>query len=237
MSTMSRNDAGRGAAPRLGRGRLRRRGLLTLACAAVVVSGCNWITAGTILLGPRRIEKAKFTLTEQRLAVFVDYAHPEQESPVFDRALYDQLAAIFREQHKHVPSKLVPYEELVDLRRASPDFPTWSVQRIGRELNADQVLFVRVEALQLRPAPDHPLLEPAVSLKVKIIGVPDPSDHARLWPEDAAGHAVHCKRMPEEATGADAADSAAAKLGREAGRQVAMPFYDVDTEERPPKEA
>lgn len=214
------------------------RGASWLGCILLLggATGCNWITAGAVLLAPRPVEKQEFKLTEQRLAIFIDYARPEQENPVFDRALYDQVAAVFREQAKHVPSRLVAYEELLDLRRANRDFRDWSVQRIGRGVNADQVLYIRVEELRLRPAPDHPLIEPAVALQVKVIGVPDPAEHCRLWPEAAAGHAVKCTRMAEEAASADAVDAAAAKLGREAGRRVAMPFYDVDTEETVPKE-
>jgi hypothetical protein len=219
-------------------GRRPRAWLIVLAPAALAfVAGCNWITAATVLLAPRHIDKAQFKLTDQRLVVFVDYANPEQEAPVFDRALYDQVASVFREQPKFVPSHLVAYKEVVDLRRQNADFRTWNIQRIGHELGADQVLYIRVEELQLRPAPDHPLIEPRVTLRIKVIGVPDPAEHARLWPADPKGWQVQCKRMAEEASSPDAIDAAAAKLGREAARQVAYPFYDVDAEESVPKEA
>ena len=81
------------------------------------LAGCNWITAASVLMRPRQIDKAQFKLTDQRLAVFIDYAKPEQESPVFDRAVYDQLTAVFREQKKFVHSQLVPFDEVLDARR------------------------------------------------------------------------------------------------------------------------
>ncbi len=199
-------------------------------------TGCNWISAGAIILSPPRIEKAQYKLTTERLAVFIDYAKPDEENPVFDRALQSRLMQIASEQPKHFKCVIVPYDEILAQRRDNPGFARWSVQRVGQSVDAEEVLYLRVESLQLRPTPDYPLIEPKVKATLKVIGVSDPPDNARRWPPEERGRALAEQRMAEEAAGSDALDDAAAKLARQLAEQIAYPFYDVNLEERPPKE-
>jgi hypothetical protein len=42
---------------------------------------------------------------------------------------------------------VVPLEEVVRLQRANADFASWSLQKIGRSLDADQVLNIRIQEL------------------------------------------------------------------------------------------
>jgi hypothetical protein len=206
--------------------------LLPLVCTSI---GCNILGPAAYYLGPRRIQKAEFMLTEGRLAVVIEAAHPEQDNPVFNQALFDKLAEILRE--RKVPSELVPYRDLLELRQAGRrDFGKWSLQRIGRELRATQVLYLRIEKLQLRQTPDHPLVTPEVSLRYKVIGVREPSAHARLWPKEAEGRQVSRTRPAQEATDARLIDGEARKLAHDTAYLIAEPFTDVDLEERPPTE-
>jgi hypothetical protein len=210
--------------------KLAAAGLLVLCTS----TGCNILGPAAYYLGPRRIQKAEFKLTEGRLAVVIEAVQPEQDSPVFNQALFDKLAEIFHKQK--IKSELVPQGEVLALRRAHADFAKWSLQRIGRELRAEQVLYLRIENLQLRETPEHPLVTPEISLRSKVVGVHAPAPHARLWPEEAEGRAIACKRPSKEATDTELIDSEAWKLAHDTAHLVSYPFFDVDLEERTPRE-
>jgi hypothetical protein len=212
------------------RWRLAAAGLL-LVCTSV---GCNILGPIAYYLGPRRIQKAEFKLTAGRLAVVIEAARPEQDNPVFNQALFGKLTEIFRT--RKIQSELVPHREVLELRQANPDFAKWSLQRIGRELRAEQVLYLRIENLQLRETPDHPLVTPEISLRSKVVDVRAPTPHARLWPEEAEGRAISCKRPSKEATDAEVIDTEAWKLAHDIAHLVSYPFFDVDLEEPTPRE-
>jgi hypothetical protein len=205
--------------------------LLVLVCSA---AGCNILGPAAYYLGPPRIQKAQFKLTEGRLAVVIETARPDQDNPVFNQALFDKLSEILRE--RKVKSELVPHPQVLKLRQAHRDFSKWSLQRVGRELRAQQVLYLRIDTLRLRETPDHPVISPEVVLRSKVIEVRAPRAHARLWPEEAEGRQITCTRPAAEATDARAIDTEAWKLAHDAAHLVAEPFTDVDLEDRPPTE-
>jgi len=208
-------------------------GLLLGLCG--LAGGCNIISALAYFFGPPQIQKAEFKLTGGRLAVLVEAARPEQENPVFTQALCQKLGEILREHG--VKAQLIPQEDVFSLRQQNPDFATWSVQKVGQRLNADQVLYIRIEHLQIHP-PGSPLLEPAVSMRLKVIAPDRPPEAARLWPSlaEPEGRQVQRSRPAVVAGDALTLDSEAAKLGKDAAWLVAAPFYDVDLEKKTPWE-
>ena len=200
------------------------------------LSGCNLVAAVGILTAPPQIKKAEYRLAPGRLAVLIETARPEEDHPVFAQAFHDRLVDEFR-QHK-IRAQVVSRDEVQRARQENPDFARWSVQRVGRWLLADQVLYVRIESLQLYEAPGSPLLAPRVQMRVRVIGVNEPEETARLWPgpEEPGGRLMQRTRQPKEAIDSVLIDAEAAKLGREAAFLVAMPFRDVDLEQKPPWE-
>lgn len=202
-----------------------------LLAGAACLTGCNLIAMGAYYFRPRDIQKAEYTLPkDSEVAVFLEAARPEMESPVFRRALCDQMVTLLREGK--CEAKLIPQSRVDEMRRE--DISDWSMQRIGQELKADYLLYLRIESFQLREFPDHPLLSPEVQLRMKLIGVHDPKENARIWPAETEGRIVHCKRQPVEAVDPDIQDAEAAKLGRDTAYWVTMPFIDVDLEQKPP---
>lgn len=203
-----------------------------------LVAGCG-PTLGAIAyyFSPRQIQKPAYEFPEgSRVALLIEAAQPRDENPVFDRALHERVTEMLREGKSQ--ATLVPLRPIAELRRAHPDFDKWSLQRIGRELQADHVLYVKLDRLVIRQAPDYPILTPMVDLRMKLIGVSEPPAHARLWPEAKEGHAVSCARQSREAADADpdAADVEARKLGCDTAYYVSMPFIEVDLEQNPPVE-
>lgn len=214
----------------------RHAALLLLAACLTMVAGCQIFSAMFLLFGPRQIKKTEFELTKDRLAVFAEFARPEESNAVFIKAFYDELESVFRK--KGINTNIVPREEILRVRQSNPDFAHWSLQKVGRYLNARQVLYVRIERLQLYEAPDTPVLSPMVRMRLKVISPDAMADSARLWParEERFGRKIEVERLTRDASDSIIADAEAAKLAKDAARRAAMPFYDVDLEEPVPPE-
>jgi hypothetical protein len=219
--------------------RIIRPGTLVPAVAALllpVVAGCNIVSAIAYFFGPQQIQKAEFRRTDGRLALFVDWTHPEQANPVFTQALHEKLTEVFRDHN--VRTQLIPQEEIYRLRQQNRDFDQWSIQKVGQRLNAKQVLYVRIDELQLREAPDSPVMLPAVRLRMRVVDPQAAKDQAVLWPtaQERDGREAARARQHREFTDPVAVDEEAAKLGKDTAWLVSAPFYDVDLEQRTPWE-
>lgn len=214
-----------------------RAGLVVLLALTGLTTGCNLVAAIAYYFRPPQIQKPEYEFPAgSRLAILIEAAQPQRENPVFSRALHERAVTMLREGKS--PATVIPARAVSDLRRSNRDFDQWSLQRIGRALKADQVLYVKIERLVIRQTPDYPVLTPAVDLRLKLIGVNEPPVHARLWPQAKEGHALSCTRQTAEVPDADpdAVDAEARKLGCDTAYHVTMPFIEVDLEEPPPVE-
>jgi predicted small lipoprotein YifL len=211
------------------------RAALLLTALLAPLSGCG-LKAAAYFLSPPQVKEAEFEFPERaQVALVLDPARPQFEHPVFERALYDRLVEIFRE--KKSTAELIAPREAMSLKRQHADFGSWSVQKIGRELGATHVLYVRVAELQSRESSAHPVLNPRAELRVKVISVERPPESARVWPiEEKDGRTFSSSRQIEESADSTAEDSAMTKLARDIGWLVASPFFKLDLEEKPPQE-
>ncbi len=215
----------------------RRAAPLVLLVLVGLTAGCNIVAPIAYYLRPQQIQKPQYEFPRgSRVAVVIEARNSRYENPVFNQALHERVVTMLREGKSK--ATLLPLREVTELRRANPDFGKWSLQRIGRSLRADHVLYLRIDRLVIRPSEEHPLLMPEVALNLKLIGVQEPAVHARLWPDTKDGHPVNCKRQISEAsdTDPDAADIATRKLGYDTAYWVTMPFIKVDLEDSPPVE-
>lgn len=193
------------------------------------------IGAIVYFLSPPQIRKAEFELTKGRLAIHIDSRGQSRNNPLFEHELHQTLSEIFKE--KKLNAKIVPHARMLDLRQSSADFAKWSVQKIGRELHAEQVLYIMIDNLHTRERPDHPILHPRVELRARLVGVQAPAAHPVLWPvDDPAGREISAAQQPQEAGNINRDDAAIAKLARNAAQEIASYFYDLDLEDGPPKE-
>lgn len=214
-----------------------RRILLAAALAvlAPALAGCNVLGPIAYYTTPPQIAKAEYKFKDgDRLAIVVDPAQDSESNPVFEQALTERVAEMFRE--KRGRATIVPMRDVVALRRKL-EYRTWSVQRIGRELGASHVLYLKQERLALRESPDHPILHPHVLLRAKLIAVDEPSEKARVWPAEVEGREIRCQRPMQEFTSPQDADTAVRKLGYDTAYLVGYPFFDMDLEEPPRRES
>jgi hypothetical protein len=214
-----------------------RAGPIVLLALVGMMTGCNILGALAYYFQPRQIQKPQYEFpADTRVALVMEAQDPRYENPVFNEALHERVVTMLREGESR--ATILPWQQVIELRRAHPDFAKWSLQKIGRTLGADQVLYLRIDRLIIRPSPEHPVLAPEVDLRMKLIGVREPPAQARLWPESKEGHLVSCKRLIGEAADAnpDATDVETRKLGYDTAYWVTMPFIKVDLEKPPPVE-
>lgn len=217
---------------------VRRYALLTALVALLGPAlGCNVLSSVAYFFRPRQIQKPEYDFPAgSRVAVMIETAPPGHQNPVFNEALYERLVETLREGKSK--ATFLPLRAVTDLRQAHPDFDRWSIQRVGRELAANHVLYLRLDRLVIRQSPDYPVLTPTVDVHMKLIGVEQPGVHARLWPdrEEQEGRAVSWSRPTREAGDPEIVDLEARKLGYDTAYHVAKPFIEVDLEKKPPME-
>jgi hypothetical protein len=211
------------------------RRMLVICALPLGLCGCNMFKALVYYLSPPQTKDAEFTFPKDAvIALMIDPARAEMESPVFNRALHERLVEIFRE--KKSDAQLIAPRDVLALRRKNPEFEHWSVRRIGQELEATHVLYARLDQLSVREPRDSPVLEPRVALRLKVIGVSLPDNDARVWPTEKEGRLITASRQASEAVDPGRDDAELVRLGREAAYLVAQPFFEVNLEEKTPRE-
>lgn len=213
------------------------RRVCTAGAVALMLAapGCNIIKPLGYYLAPPQIQKAEYKFAgDSRIAVLVETARSEQERPVFNRALVSKIVDIFRQ--KKSQAGFVPYDSLLALQQQSSDWRSWSVQRIGRELGASEVIYIRIDHLQLTERPDEPVYTPRVTLRTRVIDVNQLPPHHRLWPPEEDGRELTCTRPMGETGDATDADQVLTKLAIDTAHRLVIPFFDTDLEEPIPTE-
>ncbi len=209
--------------------------VLVLSAVCAAVGGCGSLKAAAYFLSPAHMQKPEFEFPKDaKIAVVIEPARPEFANPVFDKALYDRLVEHFRERKSG--ATLISPRETARLRRENADYASWPVRKIGQELEASHVLYVRVDRLSGYQSRETPLVEPAAALRLKVFGVNLPDHDARLWPTEKEGRVVEAQRQASEASDPAHADAELAKLGREIAYLVMVPFFEIDQEESRPRE-
>jgi len=105
--------------------------------------------------------------------------------------LTDRLNAQLVE-HK-VAASTIPFSQVVHLETITPHYSDLGIPRIGRDLGADLVLYVHIDAFELRDSPVETLWHGQFRGTVKLVDV----QAGRLWPADRPdGHQVGPVEVP-----------------------------------------
>jgi len=210
------------------------RALIASAVLASLLAGCRTIGAIAYYVTPHPKTPAEHTFPEgSRVAILIEARQESEANPIFDKSLHETLVNTLKDQE--VKAEFVPFREMVALRQ-KPGYAGWSVQRIGREVGADQVLFIRLDRLSTREAPDFPVVEVKAVADVKVIGTSDPEAQARLWPGNPGGRQVKLERPAKEASQPRVADEELTKSARVLAREIARFFYEHDPQDKLPIE-
>lgn len=161
---------------------LRNRNRLLIVSVVLLgagVPGCavfSWVVAQ--FAPPQKVKALYKPPEKKKYLVFVDDLRQEMTYEPVKRQLTRQLNKQLIE-HK-IAKEVVPYERLVNLSVATPEFNSLSVPTVGRKLKADVVLYVEITKFSVRDDEVSPLWHGVLAVSVKIV---DP-EVGRIWPED-----------------------------------------------------
>ncbi len=142
---------------------------------------------------------AKYKLRTGNLLILVD-------SPVGVARSSGVRAVLSRELGREIEfhelaASVIPASELSAFRSNREDFEELNIAQIGRELWAQQVLYVEVTAFQLGTLLDKPAGQGLVRARVKVFDV---EQNQRVWPQiETLGHEVIVRTGFREPAGKD----------------------------------
>jgi hypothetical protein len=159
---------------------------LALCAALPSASGCGEQFGAFVYffgLYPKQKIPAEFTLTKGRLAVLIDDDADLISQPDVKKKLTDDIAKHFREND--VVTTVIPFEQVKALQQHDRDFDTMAADRVGKVLDADQVLWIKVgqfDTGSTQAADTNKAAAFAVALRVLTTKATN-RDEVQLWPE------------------------------------------------------
>ena len=166
---------------------------ILLLCLLITRAGCQY---GMILMtNPRQMVEAKYKLEKgKKIAILVDDYMSPIDSPGMKAELARKIGAGLVEAGAIRPADLVSTQAIEQTPKDTSDNKKLSIQHIGKELQADYVLYVNITDFKLQAEADNPLIQPRATANVKVIEV---QTGERLWPVDAAGEPIEAKGKME----------------------------------------
>jgi len=168
-----------------------------VACLAAA-AGCDqaaWLGHQILapIMPPDKVQ-AQYDLKGKSLLVLVDVHEPELagDFPQLQSRLTDSIANVLTENKASGP--IVPAYSVESARRQEPDFPKWSVAKIGRYFNTDLVLHVVVYEFRVRDNPGSSVLDGFAEATVRIVS---PETEEQKWPLLATARQVSARTLPD----------------------------------------
>lgn len=203
---------------------------LLAASLAMSLCGCAFISWSVAQFAPPQRVKALYKPPAGKtILVFVDdLLHPVSYEPVkaeLTERLNKQLTT------QKIAGETIPYERLLNLIAATPQFDQLSIGEVGRRLGADIVLYVQVEEFSLKDSPASLLWRGRFAATVRMVDV----EVGRLWPEERPGG--YPLEPVEISARQEASPTYGAKLARDLAEslaeKIAKLFYDHSISVRP----
>lgn len=196
-------------------------GLLLLA-AALASSGCEAVgVVADVIAGPKRVD-AVYELPKAKTVVLVDDLRDQLTTNDLPNRIAGRIGDdLMREQ---AVSQVIGPQVVSDLAANNPDFDGWALDKVGRRVGADQVIYVVIQSFTLTK--NNEVYEPAAAVTVKVLDV---ASSRRLFPlNDANGRAVVAEERPVPRHGASRATDTviARKLADNLAQKIGELFYD-----------
>jgi hypothetical protein len=152
--------------------------------------------------GPPKVPAQYVPQQKPMLVLVENYEHQSSVNPHADLL----ARMVVKEMGERKIAPLIPLEKLQELRDARPsEFPTMSMASIGREVGADQILYVQLHRSDVTPMSGGNTLTGQTAASVKVVDV---ASGDTLWPDGVAAEAGYPV-------------AAATKLGTDKGTNVA----------------
>ena len=201
--------------------------LVALPLVGLVLCGCTYLGYPLMLLsGPPTIS-ARYEPTDRKTVVLVDDTKELLSSAVLGDQIAERIVQNLKEAG--IITQFVSVNDLRSLRSQTRDFDQWPIDRVGRHFDAEQVLFIQIEAFEMGVEKDF--AQPTASVRVKMIEVDAKKAEAkRLFPKkDKLGYPLSSNllfqrsRLNTESAGNEA--TAARKLAMRLAGAIAFLFY------------
>ncbi|RLS64036.1 MAG: hypothetical protein DWH96_04580 [Planctomycetota bacterium] len=148
------------------------------SCALLVASGCNLVSAGSYILeGPGKID-AEYELRQVKTVVFVDDQKNVLPRTALRVIIGDDISARLLTEEL-VPSTISPRDAISISRSREQAGTKLSLEKLGKELGADQVIWVRPYIFDLDGYEDQQGARPTAKVHVKVIDI---TSRQRVYP-------------------------------------------------------
>jgi hypothetical protein len=211
-----------------------RRAAVAFALVALLVAGCGQ-QAGALLyflgLYPRQKVPAEFNLTPGRLAVLIDDDADQVTYPEVYRQFTEEFATALRE-NKQV-TQVIPYEQLKELQQRDPEFDQIAADRVGKLLEADQVLWIKVDRFDTGGIGTSDISQAAAfSISLRVLTTRAKSrDEVQLWPDTREPRAVSAALTMSAVQQQNDPRVIAGMLAEQLAADVARLFYEYELDE------
>ena len=172
------------------------------------------------VIPPDRIPAA-YNPDDRRTLVFID----DRAGALPQSTLRGAIAASVAHhlERTKVVSDFIPHSQFEQARLNEDDFDAWSVVRVGRHLEAEQVIYVTIDRFE--PADPEQTQGPSAAVRVRLVDVESGN---RLFPEDGHGYPVRTQmsfRHNRSSTTTGASVVLAQNLAHKVGEDVAKLFH------------
>ncbi|MHC4909436.1 MAG: hypothetical protein ACYTF9_06930 [Planctomycetota bacterium] len=204
-----------------------------LLLVAMAIAGCNILgPAFFILHGPPRTP-AMYELEDRKTLVFIDDRN--STIPLNKDSIRRTIGQVTSENlmTKKVLTETVRPEDAIALSRANDRFnETMAIDEIGRQVGADQVIYVNMVGFELTP--DGVTPNPGAAAYIKVIDV---TNTKRLFPGPSASDLGHPVSTSMGAISAEVVKSRSGQakaydaLAKYFAVEIAKVFYEHETTE------
>lgn len=204
-------------------------GSMALSC----LTGCQLVFAIAEQMFPTEKVPAQFELPRKQIVlVFPDDVERPLSYPPIKRRLAEEVSKLLTD--KKIAAQTVPYDKIVELRAAEPDFNRLAVASVGRRLGASLVIYINIDEFLLkdRDTPTETLWHGKFSAKVRVVDVQE----GRLWPDEREGFPVRIGEPITENSSRTYETQLSRKLADDLATQIAGLFHAHRVSRHRPKE-
>lgn len=194
-----------------------------LLTSLAFMPGCQQL-AILFLPDTRPMVQAEFQLPRGKTAVLVDDFMVRLEGEQVKNKIATGIIELLKEQRALRKVTFTPPAKAENLKTEESDGTLVSIQRLGKQMGVDTVLYVNVTRFELQSDPEAPLPFPSGQARVKVIKI---QTGERLWPIDIAGRSIRVRARREPQTlDADNRAKWADTLADLLAAETAHLFYD-----------
>lgn len=199
--------------------------ITTLILLALTMSGCGLFGAlyGVLIdpLIPRPKAPAEHDMSDKTVLIWIDDAFLAQSHHLLRREITYQLAR--KLQENRAVGSIVDDDGITRFRRAHPNYADMTIQQLGRQLQADEVLYVLIDKFQLYYQAGREFYQPQMSGYSKVIDV---ATGSRLWPQDQSHRPFTLASKLTQGQGPTFEDRQVKDLSEQLAEIIAPSFYE-----------